>query len=118
MSYGEQCQDCGGSPKSVGLLPADKDTSFVELEAIVVGAVGAGAPWFMTRWAEGTEVEFMIDTGCQVTILAMSVFERMCATDPRIQGRLLPCCQRLVSANSSLLMVCGELCMMIVFPGL
>ena len=26
-------------------------------------------------WAEGTEVEFMIDTGCQVTILATSVLE-------------------------------------------
>ena len=29
-------------------------------EAIVVGAVGMGAPWFLTGWAEGTEVEFMI----------------------------------------------------------
>ena len=28
------------------------------------------------------EVEFMIDTGCQVTILATSVFKRMCAADP------------------------------------
>ena len=27
-------------------------------EAIVVGAVGSGAPWFLTGWAEGTEVEF------------------------------------------------------------
>ena len=37
-------------------------------EAIVVGAVGLAAPWFLTGWAEGVEVEFMIDTGCQVTI--------------------------------------------------
>ena len=28
-------------------------------EAIVVGAVGSGAPWFLTGWAEGTEVGFM-----------------------------------------------------------
>ena len=28
----------------------------------------------MTGWAEGTEIEFMIDTGCRVTILATSVF--------------------------------------------
>ena len=37
----------------------------------------------MTGWAEGTEVEFIIDAGCQMTILATSVFERMCATDPQ-----------------------------------
>ena len=51
-------------------------------KAIVVGAVGSGAPWFLSGWAAGTEVEFMIDTGCQVTILATSVFKRMCASDP------------------------------------
>ena len=61
MSYVEQCQECGGLPKSVKLLPADKDTSFVELKVIVVGAVGMGVPWFLTGWAEGTEVEFMND---------------------------------------------------------
>ena len=49
------------------------------------------APWFLTGWAEGTEVEFMIGTGCQVTILATSVFERMCAFDPRVRSRLRPC---------------------------
>ena len=53
---------------------ADKDMSLVELEVIVVGAVGTLAPWFLTGWAEGTNVEFMIDTGCQVTILATSCF--------------------------------------------
>ena len=36
----------------------------------MVGAVGSVAPWFLTGWADGVEVEFMIDTGCQVTILA------------------------------------------------
>ena len=35
-----------------------------EPDAIVVGAVGTGAPWYLTGWAERTEVEFMIDTGC------------------------------------------------------
>ena len=30
------------------------------------GRAGSGAPWFLTGWAEGTEVEFMIGTGCQV----------------------------------------------------
>ena len=43
-----------------------------------------GCPWFLTAWAEGVEVESMIDTGCQVTILATSVFEKMCVTDPRV----------------------------------
>ena len=47
-------------------------------EAIVMGAVGSAAPWFLTGWADGVVVEFMIDMGCQVTILATSVFERMC----------------------------------------
>ena len=78
-SHEEQCQIGGGSQRSVGLLPADMDTLFVEPEAILVGAVGTGAPWYQTGWAKGTEVKFMIDTGCQVTILATSVFERMCS---------------------------------------
>ena len=99
VSYVEQCQDSGVSPKSVGLLPVDKDILFDKPEAIVVGAVGTGAPWFLTRWAEGTEVEFMIDTGCQVTILATSVFEQMCAADRRIRDWLRPCNRRLVSAD-------------------
>ena len=65
MSYVEQWQECGGLPKSVRLLPANKDASLVEMEAIVVGAVGTGAPLCLTGWVEGTEVEFTIDTGCQ-----------------------------------------------------
>ena len=79
MSHAEQCWSGDESPESVGLLPTDKDRSIAEPEAIVVGAVGTGAPWFLTGWAEGTEVDFLIDAGCQVTILATSVFERMCA---------------------------------------
>ena len=47
-------------------------------EAIVVGAIGSAAPWFLTGWAHDVEIEFMIDTGCQVTILSTMVFERMC----------------------------------------
>ena len=35
-------------------LPQDRD------EEIVVGAVGSVAPWFLTGWAAGVEVEFMI----------------------------------------------------------
>ena len=27
---------------------------------------GSGTPWLLTGWADGTEVEFMIGTGCQV----------------------------------------------------
>ena len=84
----------------------------------MVRAAGSGAPWCLTGWAEGTEVEFMIDTGCQVTILATSVFERMCTSDPRVRSRLRPCGRRLISADSSPLMVRGELGMTVVFPGL
>ena len=64
------------------------------------------------------EVEFMIDTGCQVTILATSVFERMCAADPQVMAKLCPCGRRLVSADSSPLTVKGELELAVVFPGL
>ena len=46
-----------------GILPANEDMSLEEHEAIVVGAIGTGAPWFLTGWEEGTEVEFMIDAG-------------------------------------------------------
>ena len=46
----------------------DKRPSPEDGEAIVVGAVGSAAPWFLTGWAEEVEIEFMIDTGCQVTI--------------------------------------------------
>ena len=66
-------------------------------DAIVVGAVGSAAPWFLTGWAH--EVEFMIDTGCQVTILATTIFERMCTVDPMVRSRLRPCRRRLVSAD-------------------
>ena len=37
-------------------------------EAIVVGAIGSAVPWFLTGWAHDVEIEFMIDTGCQVII--------------------------------------------------
>ena len=79
--------------------------SLEEGEAIVVGAIGSAAPWFLTGWSSDMEVEFMIDTGCQVTILATSVFERMCAADPQVRARLRPCGHRLVSADSSPLTV-------------
>ena len=85
-------------------------------EAIVVWAVGSAASWFLTGWAEGMEVEFMIDMGCQVTILATSVFDRMCVSNPRMCSSLHLCGRRLVSADSSPLLVRGELDMF--FPGL
>ena len=87
-------------------------------EAIVVGAVGSAAPWFLTGWAEGVEVDFMINAGCQVTILATSVLERMCISDPRVRSRLRPCGRRLIYADSSPLTVRGELDMTVVFLGL
>ena len=73
-------------PSGGGRSPTDTDKSFAELEAIAVGVVGTGAPWFLTGWAKGTEVGFMIDTGCQVTILVTSVFDRMCVVDLRFRG--------------------------------
>ena len=96
----------------------DRQLPPAEEEAIVVGAVGSAAPWFLTGWAGEVEVEFMIDTGCQVTILAASVFEHMCTSDPQMRARLRPCGRRLVSADSSPLAVKGEIELTIVFPGL
>ena len=96
----------------------DQRLSPDEDESIVVGAVGSAAPWFLTGWAEEVEIEFMIDTGCQVTILTTLVFERMCASDPQVRSRLRPCGRRLVSADSSPLTVKGELELTIVFLGL
>ena len=87
-------------------------------EAIVVGAIGSAAPWFLTGWAHDVEIEFMIDTGCQVTILSTTVFQRMCTVNPAVRSALRPCRRWLVSADSSPLIVQGQLELDIVFPGL
>ena len=60
----------------------------------------------------------MIDTGCQVTILSTTVFERMCIVDPTVCCELQPCRRRLVSADFSPLIVQGQLELDIVLPGL
>ena len=83
-----------------------------------MGAVGSAAPWFLTGWTNEVEVEFMIDTGSQVTILATSVFEKMCMVHPQVKFRIRPCTRRLVSANSSPLTVIGKIDLDVVFPGL
>ena len=103
---------------TVTVLLAAPPGFLVPENPIVVGAVGSAAPWFLTGWTNDVEVEFMIDTGCQVTILATSVFERMCAADPQVRSRLHPCARRLMSADSSPLTVIGELELDVVFPGL
>ena len=87
-------------------------------DAIMVGVVGSVEPWFLTGWTNDVEVEFMIDTGCQVTILATSVFEEMCKVHPQVKDRLSPCTRRLVSADSSPLTVVGRINLNVVFPGL
>ena len=68
-----------------GNEPADTDDAedTAEGDAIMVGVVGSAALWFLTGWTNDVEVEFMIDTGCQVTILAVSVFEKMCEIHPK-----------------------------------
>ena len=60
----------------------------------------------------------MIDTGCQVTILATSVFEKMCKVHPQVKTRLSLCTRRLVSADSSPLTVVGRINLDVAFPGL
>ena len=63
-------------------------------------------------------MEFMIDTGCQVTILATSVFEKMCTAHPQVRSRIRLCTRRLVSADSSPLTVIGKIDLDVVFRGL
>ena len=89
-----------------------------EGDAIMVGTVGSAAPWYLTGWANEVEVEFMIDTGCQVTILATSVFKKMCEIHPEVESELTTCTQRLISADKSPLTVLGRIRLDIVFPGL
>ena len=84
----------------------------------MVGAIGSAAPWFLTGWAHDVEIEFMIDTGCQVTILSTMVFQRMCVAKPEVHSALQICRRRLVSADSSPLTEQSQLELDIVFPGL
>ena len=100
------------------LSDADGAEDTAEGDTIMVGVVGSAAPWFLMGWTNGVEVEFMIDTGCQVTILATSVFKRMCEIHPQLRTELVPCAQGLVSADSSPLMVLGRINLNVVFPGL
>ena len=88
------------------------------VEAIVVVAIGSAAPWFLTGWAQNVEIECMTDTGCQVTILFTTVFQRMCTVNPAVHSALRPFRRRLVSPDCSPLMVQGQLELDIVFPGL
>ena len=107
-------------PPNGGSKPFDADGAeyTAEGDAIMVGVVGSTAPWFLTGWTNDVEVEFMIDTGCQVTILATSLFEKMCKIHPQVRTGLVPCAQRLVSADSSPLTVMGRINLNVVFPGL
>ena len=99
-------------------LDCSLDSGSEEDDEIMVGVVGSTAPWYLTGWTNDVEVEFMIDTGCQVTILATSVFDRMCDIHPEVKLGLKPCAKRLVSADSSPLGVKGRVNLNIVFPGL
>ena len=99
-------------------LKTDGTEDTEDEDAIMVGVVGSAAPWFLTGWTNDVEVEFMIDTGCQVTILATSVFEKMCKVHPQVKDRLSLCTRRLVSADSSPLTVVGWINLNVVFPGL
>ena len=122
--HSEDPRDGGGGPRDHRGIdnalpdPMTEVEQSEEGEAIVVGTDGSAAPWFLTGWANDMEVKFMIDTGCQVTILATSVFKRMCAADPQVRSSLRPCGRRLVSPDSSPLTVKGELELNVLFPGL
>ena len=84
----------------------------------MVGAIGSVAPWLLSEWAHDVEIEFMIDTGCQVTILSATVYQRMSVVNTEVRSALQICRRRLVSADSSPLTVQGQLELDIVFPGM
>ena len=101
-----------------GLSDSSMEPDPDEGDPIMVGVVGSAAPWYLTGWTNDVEVEFMIDTGCQVTILATSVFDKICDIHPEVKLGLVPCTQRLVSADSSPLIVRGRINLNVIFPGL
>ena len=103
---------------SGGLSDSSMEPDPDEGDPIMVGVVGSAAPWYLTGWTNDVEVEFMIDTGCQVTILATSVFDKICDIHPEVNLGLVPCTQRLVSADSSPLTVRGRINLNVIFPGL
>ena len=103
---------------SGGLSDSSMEPDPDEGDPIMVGVVGSAAPWYLTGWTNDVEVEFMIDTGCQVTILATSVFDKICDIHPEVKLGLVPCTQRLVSADSSPLIVRGRINLNVIFPGL
>ena len=132
VNGGHARDDCAGGPDVIrGVSDTDQilklsecsldrslDMESEEENEIMVGVVGSAAPWYLTGWTNDVEVEFMIDTGCQVTILATSVFDKMCDIHPEVKLGLKPCARRLVSADSSPLTVKGRVNLDIVFPGL
>ena len=65
-------------------------------EAIVVGTICSAASWFLTGWAHEVEIECMIDTGCQVTILSTTVFQCMCTVDLAVRSALRASWYRLI----------------------
>ena len=103
---------------SGGLSDSSMEPDPDEGDPIMVGVVGSAAPWYLTGWTNDVEVEFMIDTGCQVTILATSVFDKICDIHPEVNLGLVRCTQRLVSADSSPLTVRGRINLNVIFPGL
>ena len=78
------------SNKVIEAVDTDSTEDPEEGDTIMVGVVGSAAPWFLTGWTNDVEV---IDTGCQVTILATSVFNRMCDIHPEVRNGLVPCAQ-------------------------
>ena len=100
-----------GSPNEGSeLFNTDGTEDTEDGDAIMVGVVGSAG------WTNDVEVEFMIDTGFQVTILATSVFEKMCKIHPQVKSGLIPCTRRLVSADSSPLTVMGQINLNVAFP--
>ena len=69
------CPDCRLDNTDIqhGVPMGDNSCREMIAKLLLSRAVGSAAPWFLTGWAEGTEVEFIINTGCQVMILGAPV---------------------------------------------
>ena len=92
-------------------------------DAIVVGAIGSSAPWLQSSGrAHEVEISFIsLIRGVNSVIFCQRghVFLFvLCFVDPTVRSELRPCRRWLVLANSSPLIVQGQLELAIVFPGL
>ena len=92
----------GGEPWSVRIQEGEL---FQKMAPIAQTRTRSRRHWTLSKWGF-------------LPILATSVFKKMCEIHPQVRTGLVPCAQRLVSADSSPLTVMGRINLNVAFPGL